>query len=268
MKTLELIKELKIDFTQSIILFDAGSTLEFEFDISPKDFLNFSKKDFISNDERGYVNALSNAKRAIDCQTDKILKSLGISLEEDKIPAAFNEFVFKYKNANKNNMPNKLIFLEAIGFAPTRLIAESRTLRNKIEHYYKKASKVEVENAIELAHLFILATNSKLGSVWDFLITDKQNYSKNIDGNVDFKKAIRIDYDTSKYVFRIGIFSDENRNSKDLLIKNSDIEFYYLLKIATSSDYSEDVHNALADLLERISHPIPKKNIKLEIDYC
>lgn len=48
------------------------------FDLIPEGFLYFAKKDVQQNDERGIVNSISNSKRAIDCQFDRICHSIGI----------------------------------------------------------------------------------------------------------------------------------------------------------------------------------------------
>jgi len=44
------------------------------FEISAKEFLTFAKSDFEDNDEKGLINALSNAKRAISNRMDEMIK--------------------------------------------------------------------------------------------------------------------------------------------------------------------------------------------------
>ena len=48
------------------------------FEIDPETFLDYAKEDFLSFDERGCINALSNVKRSIECQSDIIHFSFGI----------------------------------------------------------------------------------------------------------------------------------------------------------------------------------------------
>jgi len=72
---LNLFLTCKINAGNIIVERGSGELLNHEFEIKPKDFLNYSKKDFKAKNERGNINALTNAKRAIDCQTDKILRA-------------------------------------------------------------------------------------------------------------------------------------------------------------------------------------------------
>jgi hypothetical protein len=148
-----------------------------------------------------------------------------------------------------------------MSFAPAEIIAKARLLRNKLEHYYKKPSDDEVSNAIELAELFILATDNKLKSLWDFSVSDVEKRSKN---NGTLNNSIYVSFDYKKHLFDVRAYIGEN-GKKRILVKNTDIVFYYLLKIATSFDYEQDVKDAFMDLLEFIGHPMPKSNINIEV---
>lgn len=254
MTILELIKLIKIDFTQGVVIRGDGAVLDYPFEIKPKDFLDYSKQDFKSKDRRGNINALTNAKRAIDCQTDKVFYSIG--LDPNDFPKAIEEFVLKSKNSPvKKDLPVKLKFLQAMGFAPAEIIAKTRLLRNKLEHFYEEPSKEEVSNAIELAELFILATGSKSKTVWDFSITDDDKKSK-IDGH------LHVSFNNKKSLFNL----QRSYTGKKIQIKSTTVEFYHFLKIATSFDYDEDVQDSVIDLVDLIGHPIPKNNIKIRTD--
>ena len=69
MTLLDIIKKIRIDLTQGYVHTDQWSAPYYDFEITPKDFLNYGKLDFKQNDKRGLINSLTNAKRAIDCQT-------------------------------------------------------------------------------------------------------------------------------------------------------------------------------------------------------
>ena len=135
MNILQLIKdELKIDFTSTIIAYDSGSGSENPFELSARDFLRFAKSDFKSNDKKGNINALTNAKRAIDCQIDAALTMFGI--QYDKIPNSTNRII-ELTGLMSLDLPHKLKLIQAVDFAPSGLISKTRTLRNKLEHYYQ-----------------------------------------------------------------------------------------------------------------------------------
>src|SRR5690554_5080866 len=51
--------------------------IENEFEIKPEDFLNYAEKDLESEYDHKLINALSNAKRSLDCQVDILLMAFG-----------------------------------------------------------------------------------------------------------------------------------------------------------------------------------------------
>jgi len=86
MKLKDLIQKADLDWSKLIVHLESDFiSFSHEFPLDPKDFLTFAKKDFFAADTRGLVNALSNAKRAIDCQTDSILIALGFGKKKVKV---------------------------------------------------------------------------------------------------------------------------------------------------------------------------------------
>ncbi|MCF6349116.1 MAG: hypothetical protein L3J20_12595 [Flavobacteriaceae bacterium] len=98
--------------------------------------------------------------------------------------------------------------------------------------------------------------------MWDFAITDIEKYSKNTPYLYD---SIHVTYDSrnKKFTLHARIGKDKK---EIIIIDNSKIEFYFLLKIATSFDYHEELEEAIIDLLEFIKHPIPREIIKISTD--
>jgi len=130
---LELIqKKLKIDFSKTVIEKDGAGSISSEFDILPRDFLRFAKSDFKTHELKGNVNALTNAKRAIDCQIDSAFAMFGISY--DKIPEISQNLV-DLEDFENSDIAYKLKLVKALDFAPSGLISKARLLRNKLEHY-------------------------------------------------------------------------------------------------------------------------------------
>lgn len=149
---------VELDWENSYREPDAGEILDREYDINPEEFLEFAESDIQTNDRRGLVNALSNSKRAIDCQVDKMLECFGINA----------------KKWNLRNFPAKLDFLKDMGVVAPRIIQKIITTRNYLEHDYKCPKEETVANAIDIAHLFIEASNRKL-NIWDeFFIRDAE----------------------------------------------------------------------------------------------
>ena len=262
MTTLEAIKILKIDLTQGLVDRDQWCAEEYEFEITPKEFLNYSKQDFKSNDEKGNINALTNAKRAIDCQTDKLFFSIG--LDPNDFPnKVIEEFISKAENSPKKDLPIRLRLLQCINFAPAKIVADVRKIRHALEHHYKNPSNDEVSDAIELAQLFIQATDSKLRNMIEFGLTDREK-NKLADGHI--WDSIWFHYKSDLGLFEVSWCLGKERQ-KTFTIENTSVEFYYILKIATSFEYFEDTEDVVIDWLQFIGHPIPKQHIKIDRDY-
>lgn len=117
-----------------------------EFEINQLEFLEFAKTDLKNNDKKGLINSLSNSKRAIDCQVDKILLFFGINP----------------KKWNLRYFPQKVGLLQEIGIITPRIVQKVIKTRNNLEHEYKCPEIEEVENAIDIATLFIDASNGRL----------------------------------------------------------------------------------------------------------
>ncbi len=149
MKTtlLRLLQEIRIDLTNTIIIPQGGSYyIENIFELMPKDFLRFAKMDFKLKDDRGIINSLTNAKRAIDCQVDEIFEKCGITI---------NDFDYEIKEFIKlfeldDDIPLKLKFIHALNLAPSNLISKTRNIRNKLEHSYRKPTISEAKEALDL----------------------------------------------------------------------------------------------------------------------
>ena len=115
------------------------------FEISANDFLIFAKSDFKDNDEKGLVNALTNAKRAISNRMDEMIKLSCLQ---------------KISSKERWSVPTKMDKLSAIGiFVPRLLQRKITSIRNLLEHeYIRPKSSQEVEDVIEIAELFLLST--------------------------------------------------------------------------------------------------------------
>ena len=79
------------------------------YDTNPWEFLSYCRQDLNDDSERGRTNALSNAKRAIECRADEVIKILNLK------PLA---------SRNRWGLPYKLQVLKTFGIsAPEVLIS-------------------------------------------------------------------------------------------------------------------------------------------------
>jgi hypothetical protein len=125
----------------ALYLIDDEQHLYFDFPINPSDFLSFAEKDIASpNEAQGLVNCLTNSKRAIDSQVDRVLSALGFSIRRKSFKSRFE-------------------ILRDIGIVAPRIIRKVRDIRNKLEHEYRRPERKDVEDALDIATLFVSATD-------------------------------------------------------------------------------------------------------------
>ncbi len=115
--------------------------------MQPEDYLEFAITDFSEGSGRGFVNAFSNAKRALHLAVDTVLHQYGL---------------FKYYS--KKNFPTKLNILDEMGIFPTNIIKNLNSERNLIEHEYDTPPQKRVGEAIDVAKLLLLAIEKQMES--------------------------------------------------------------------------------------------------------
>lgn len=117
------------------------------YEVDALQFLSFAKQDIEEYSEKGEVNALSNAKRAIECRVDELLKLLN-----------FEDFSSRWNLPR--NLPYKMVVLKTFGVrTPDILRRLIISKRNFLEHKYKRPKeRQEIQDAVELAELFLEAS--------------------------------------------------------------------------------------------------------------
>ena len=115
--------------------------VENEAHLEPRDFLNFAVQDSQTlNEERSRVNCLSNAKRAIDAQINRLISRLGF------LPLARKQ---------RWDIPRKLAFIAQSGILTPRILRNITGLRNRLEHEFAPPTKRQAEDALDVAMLFV-----------------------------------------------------------------------------------------------------------------
>jgi hypothetical protein len=262
---LEILKnDLKLDFTQTLIHRTGGGSISKVFDIVPRDFLRYAKKDFSEKNEKGLINSLTNAKRAIDCQIDTALSLYGISFET--LPEASNDIIKCHPDID-SSLPFKLKLISALDFAPSSLISKVRGFRNELEHFYKKPNNKEVKDSIELAELFILAVESKTKVIEDgFLLTDKSNFlgtEEDIGYYLKYRNYLNVTYENKI----IQLESKVNGIEKNVqILDENSPDYYFFVLLMNNMEDITDFKTAFALFLKFINHPIPEKHISVSFD--
>lgn len=266
MKTifLQLLKDTKIDLTKAYLVPYSGSgDTDSKFDLTPKNFLRFANQDLKEKDDRGIINSLTNSKRAIDCQTDEALEKCGI--KSNDFDHEIKKFVDHFDL--DEDIPIKLKIIHSLNLAPSITISKTRTLRNKLEHFYKKPTIHEAKEALDVADLFIRSVEGKFKMLTnDFGLTDEKNYGDGgqYDGNyyLDFKNGLSLSFDTNNRIFLVRKVINK-KIIEQFDIDCNYIEYYGLLRLMFSIDDDIDLNESLKVLLKQLKHPMPTEKVSL-----
>ena len=253
----ELKRMIKIRWNDfQVVIGDSSWNLSIDFDIKPDDFLVFAKDNYKVMDRKGLVGALSNSKRAIDCQVDWIISYLGydyLNFNENKYPEIkllIDEFESNSKVHKVSTI--KLRFIQALEIAPNFLISKIRAIRNKLEHEYALPNANEVREAIEVAELFINATryivinkfssDYSLGNEYDEETSNWMSPHLEIMFNPFHNESNRI---SVSYI---------NKEKITVELTSTDKGYVYFLKAGITQDFSY--------LIKAFDYEIDKKYIK------
>ena len=190
------------------------------FEIDPKEFLEYAYQDFELDDIRGFINALSNVKRAIESQSDIIHFSFGIP----------------YQNLN---FPIKMENIQKMGISPSVILKHINKIRVDLEHFYKIPDREKIEDAIQIAQLFLDLTTLALTNFWGyFSILNEDEEIERVEGMG--RNRIYVRYD------------DVNKKFELELTKNGEIETIeisandgndYIKLINLSIEIGKHMHN-------------------------
>jgi hypothetical protein len=127
------------------------ANVEIPFEIAPRKFLAFAESDYKGKYSRQLVNALSNMKRALECQLDTMLYALGLSHRSEKEQWSFRK---------------KAEMLSYLGILAPDVLKRINKRRNLLEHEYRAPEQAEVEDGLDIARLFIEYTDTFLGNMY------------------------------------------------------------------------------------------------------
>ncbi len=253
MNTLELTKKLKIDFSDSLLCPMIGGNIGKEFEISPEQFLIFAREDFNSNTNRGLINSLTNCKRAIDSAIDKVLLTFDLDLKNHK---NIGEDIVRHFKRPTLNLSYKLDLIGALGISTGKLLSDIRIIRHKLEHEYIYPKKSEVEDAIDIAKMFISLIQAKF---YLFEVEFKLSDKKNFKGDLSFDNYLNFHFDEEKFQYII----TSNLKDQKIIIENTDKEYCALIRLANSVQDEFELTESLKYFLKIIDHPLPIEKAKI-----
>lgn len=153
-------------------------------DISPEEFLDFAENAIASESKEGMINAISNLKRALDCEMDMFFESINLKSIFDKKNLKFEK---------------KTQFLAEIGLFPIRTINKLNSMRNKMEHEYKTPEISDLHAYYELVWSVVKIINLYL----ELLYVNSEIYLILYRG--DDRYYFTLEHDKKKGIFRFDL---------------------------------------------------------------
>ncbi|MBG9941013.1 hypothetical protein ABE237_21390 [Brevibacillus formosus] len=153
-------RTIKLDWTNFLVMeWDYVGEFTYQFQVTPEDYLLFAKQSLQDRSTNGLIDAMSNAKRAIECQIDSLISLLGYDYKSFDKRTAYpktKNFISNFFNEeNTDGITDRIKLLQILNITPSFLISKIRSLRNKVEHEYIIPDPKDVKEAIEIAELFI-----------------------------------------------------------------------------------------------------------------
>jgi len=171
--SLESIKEFLSHWDDLILGSWGGTDVETPFQIKPREFLRFAEHDLNDDYEHHLINALSNIKRAIDCQVDSLLIGFGLHDTTKK----------------RIDFPTKIALLNSLGIISPKILEKINRERNLLEHEYIKPDKDSVEDALDVATLFFAYTDRFLSNALEDCQPTNTETQECFDIELDYKEG-------------------------------------------------------------------------------
>lgn len=216
-------------------IFDAKGLeqLEYTTDLRPTDYIRFANADLKQNLEHFQINALSNAKRAIDCQVDNLFSVFGLR--------------------QKRSFPEKLNVVEELGMLAPQILKKVVKVRNLLEHEYYRPQIGEVEDAVDIASLFIEATARPFRRFMTaYFIADSGSENPGVgkrvkevlEGNyrIDgytFTESIFVEFDTKEHLFYVDLVTG-NKAISEIKVNSKSPLYKALIRYTIEHDINHD----------------------------
>jgi len=175
---------------------------------NPMSYLNFANEDLESSFDHKYINAISNTKRALDGQADRVMKLLGV------------------KQQKTIGFHKKLEFLQKVDILAPRILQKINRVRNLVEHEYLKPNPEQVEDFFDIVSLFVLSTERYVSHT---VRTVEYNNEESEKFGIHYYVEILIDNDNSQLLINISNFKYGHTPQK-MVVNVRDEDYFEILK--------------------------------------
>ena len=184
-----------------------------DFEIKPTDFLEFAENDLMSDYSHKDINALSNGKRALDCQLDSLL-------------VAFN--LYSVAQRHRWSFPKKVEVVNDLGIVAPRVLKKINKIRNLMEHEFARPNSEQISDFIDIAALFFAATDKYIYNLMYYSTfqiirgRDSENWKFYCEGTIQL--------DLEKVIIDLALYKDGTRQEiQQIEVKNDDKDYIKLL---------------------------------------
>jgi len=231
----EIVREIGLKRGNAVKLISGGRGLRGGLGVTPSEFLQQAEDDLEAGGTSARLNSITNAKRAIFSQVDQILLSFG------------------FQPGGLGTREKLRLFLD-LGFVAPRLLRRVSDARNLLEHEYRLPTQEEVEDAFDLASLFVEASQRYLLIFeGDFCVGNKEDQMD----PYGFEKQLDVSYDEHQRDFgvwgTINVSKFERRTiGEAMIIKAGDPFFNDLVRLGVAGERAGRVKRALDRFLSRV----------------
>jgi hypothetical protein len=259
-----MVERADLDWKRLRIMKEGGTLLEFRYPLTPKFFLKSAKEDLREGSDRGLINALSNAKRAIDCQTDTFLSAIGYTakgLDKQLEQAVRNSLKCFVSDVEQ---PLKFRVLESLGIVTPAIVARVRRIRNMLEHHYRKPAKAAVRDAIDVAALYVSACEGSMNTFLEAVHLQAGEVYNSTIREMTSERQFSIQLDWAKSgIIELGYFHATKRERSELKIGPSDRCDLAWLRVIFAVRAEDEIEGALIVALELSGYDLAGKTVRV-----
>ncbi len=266
----EIFERANLPWSKLEIEVDSGTILQYQFPLMPRFFLSSAKEDLAGKDARGLVNALTNAKRAIDCQTEIFLGSIGYS-SKGLVKQLGDEVILSLQSYSHD--PNQRLqfkVLESLGIVTSAIVEKVRRFRHGLEHEYRQPRYKDVRESIDIASLFVSACEGAMNAFLEdvHLCVGKTTHPL---GNFEMPArqiGIALE-DHPKPRIQIKYSNFDPWEHADVNLEPSAPEYLAFLRVLFAVRQKENIEKALGLAVETCGFSLAGKKLKVKsIDYA
>ena len=263
-----LFETAPINWADIIVSPDYGTRLKFDFPLLPEHFLEFAQADLDAGGMRGYINSLSNAKRAMDCRVESIIAAIGYTASGLRTQLGKNIVAMIEKEASDSSLPFTYKFFESLGGFTPSLLDRVRRLRHDVEHRFQKPTKRKAVEVLEIAELFVRSTEGLVSGIVEAYSFGSE-LTKRSDGYSwdcanQFYVSFEFSGEQSKAdvrLWQMSVINGSEAPCTDVFPRHP--SYYWLVRLAFALGRDHDAQPLIRGLVSSSGAKIPMRGIKV-----